>query len=105
MAEKPSGGFSATFIKKQFTEFLTRCGDISLIRGDQSGSSNGGMKEGGWVRGKEHVHFLQSECLLLADNQVKDEVKDIQDGDGIGTSEACWKKEPGIDLLTLTCSM
>jgi alpha-L-fucosidase len=61
---------SITFIKNQFTELLTQYGDIDIIWIDQSGTLNGGMKEGDYQSFKNHVHELQPDCTVIANNQT-----------------------------------
>jgi len=68
---------SRTFIENQFTELLTKYGDISVIWCDQSGSPNGGMKKGDWLKIKAHVHKLQPNCLVIANNQTDYQLTDI----------------------------
>jgi alpha-L-fucosidase len=68
---------SLSFIKNQFTELLTNYGEISVIWCDQSGTKNGGIKKGDWEKIKAHVHSLQPDCLVIANNQTNYALTDI----------------------------
>jgi alpha-L-fucosidase len=67
---------SLLFIKNQFTELLTNYGKIDLIWIDQSRTKNGGMNPGDWLAVKAHIHSVQPDCLVVANNQL-----DYQDTD------------------------
>ena len=59
-----------TMIKMHFTELLTNYGDIDIIWIDQSSSPHGGLKEGDWRKIKAHIHSLQPNCIVTANNQM-----------------------------------
>ncbi len=68
---------SLDFVKKQFTELLTRYGKIDLLWVDQYGSTNGGLEPGDWEKIKAHVHALQPGCLVIANNSHDFRATDI----------------------------
>jgi alpha-L-fucosidase len=57
-----------SMIKQHFTELLTNYGDIDIIWIDQSGTDKGGMKPGDWDKIKAHMHSLQPNCIVVANN-------------------------------------
>jgi alpha-L-fucosidase len=59
-----------TMIKAHFSELLTNYGPIDLIWIDQSSSPHGGLKEGDWRKVKAHIHSLQPNCIVTANNQM-----------------------------------
>lgn len=64
-------------VKTHFTELLTNYGDIDLVWIDQSGTDKGGMKPGSWERIKAHIHELQPNCLVIANNASDLEKSDV----------------------------
>ena len=73
-----SGNFDALgLVKAQFKELLTNYGKIDLIWIDQSGTTNGGMRPGDWMKFKAYVHKLQPECVVVANNATDFERSDI----------------------------
>ncbi len=68
---------AVSFIKDQFTELLTNYGTIDLIWIDQSATKNGGMKSGDWLEIKRHIHELQPNTLVIANNQTNLALTDI----------------------------
>lgn len=53
------------FIKKQFTELLTKYGPIDMIWIDQQGNKYTGKD---WLQIKDHMKSLQPNCIVLANN-------------------------------------
>ncbi len=69
--EYASGTLDAlTMIKAHFTELMTNYGEIDIVWVDQSSSPNGGLKPGDWRKVKEHIHSLQPNCIVTANNQL-----------------------------------
>jgi alpha-L-fucosidase len=66
-------------IKAHFTELLSNYGPIDVIWIDQSNSPHGGLKEGDWRKVKAHMHSLQPNCIVIANNQM-----DFADSDIFG---------------------
>ena len=64
-------------IKEHFTELLTNYGDIDMVWIDQSGSDKGGLKDGDWEKIKGHMHKLQPNCLVIANNATDLNKSDI----------------------------
>ena len=64
-------------VMAHFTELLTSYGDVDLVWIDQSGTDKGGMKPGSWGRIKAHIHALQPNCLVIANNASSLDVSDI----------------------------
>ena len=64
-------------IKKHFTELLTNYGDIDMVWIDQSGSDKGGLRDGDWIKIKNHIHKLQPNCLVIANNATDLNKSDI----------------------------
>ena len=64
-------------IKDHFTELLTNYGDIDIIWIDQARSDKGGLKPGSWSRIKAHMHSLQPNCLVVANNASNLNMSDI----------------------------
>lgn len=64
-------------IKTHFTELLTNYGDIDIIWIDQSGTPNGGLKPGDWRKIKAHMHSLQPNCLVIANNATSLDDSDL----------------------------
>jgi len=56
-------------IKAHFTELLTNYGDVDMVWIDQAGTDKGGLEYGkSWPRIKAHIHALQPNCLVIANN-------------------------------------
>lgn len=70
-------GDAVAFIKNQFTELLTGYGDVSVLWVDQFGAHNGGLKPGDWESIKAHVHSLQPNCIVIANNSTQFSQTDI----------------------------
>jgi len=64
-------------IKEHFSELLSNYGEIDIIWIDQSSSPHGGLKEGDWLAVKEHIHSLQPDCVVVANNQTDFNSTDI----------------------------
>ena len=59
-----------SLVKSHFKELLTRYGKIDVVWIDQSGSTNGGLKPGDWLKIKAYIHELQPGCMVIANNAV-----------------------------------
>nr|WP_281281132.1 alpha-L-fucosidase [Pontiella sulfatireligans] len=64
-------------VKTHFSELLTNYGDVDLVWIDQSGTDKGGMTPGAWRRIKAHIHSLQPNCLVIANNSSSMEDSDL----------------------------
>ena len=64
-------------VKAHFTELLTNYGDVDIVWIDQSGTDKGGMTPGAWPRIKAHIHALQPDCLVIANNAASLDISDI----------------------------
>jgi alpha-L-fucosidase len=62
------------FIKKQLTELLTRYGVVDLLWFDQYSNKYTGAQ---WLEIKAHVHSLQPNCLVIANNSLDFKNTDI----------------------------
>jgi len=87
-------------IEAQFTELLTNYGDIDIVWVDQSGSPHGGLKEGDWRKIKAHIHSLQPNCLVVANNAT-----DLADSDIFGYEYpySLELPKPGNQIPTEVC--
>jgi alpha-L-fucosidase len=87
-------------IEAQFTELLTNYGDIDVVWVDQSGSPHGGLKEGDWRKIKAHIHSLQPNCLVVANNAT-----DLADSDIFGYEYpySLELPKPGNQIPTEVC--
>jgi len=87
-------------IEAQFTELRTNYGDIDVVWVDQSGSPHGGLKEGDWRKIKAHIHSLQPNCLVVANNAT-----DLADSDIFGYEYpySLELPKPGNQIPTEVC--
>jgi alpha-L-fucosidase len=78
------------FIKKQLTELLTQYGTVDLMWFDQYQNKYTGKQ---WREIKAHVHALQPDCLVLANNSTDFKTTDIQ------SYEYPWLKDKNLKAL------
>ncbi len=69
-----AAGDYAGFIKKQLTELLTRYGTVDLMWFDQYSNKYTGAQ---WREIKAHVHSIQPDCLVIANNSTDFKDTDI----------------------------
>jgi alpha-L-fucosidase len=73
MPPEAAGDFPG-FIKRQFTELLTQYGKIDLIWVDQYQVM---LTQQQWLELKAHIHHLQPDCLVIANNSHQAKETDI----------------------------
>jgi alpha-L-fucosidase len=78
------------FIKKQLTELLTRYGAVDLMWFDQYSNKYTGAQ---WGEIKAHVHSLQPDCVVIANNSTDFKNTDIH------SYEYPWLKAKGREPL------
>jgi alpha-L-fucosidase len=69
-----AAGDNVKFIKLQLTELLTQYGKVDLMWFDQYENKYTGKQ---WLEIKAHVHSLQPDCLVLANNSTNFKETDI----------------------------